>query len=76
MRKQTRRSDQLLKFLLRKKMATLDKLKTALGTGSTMTVFRKLKQLEYLSSCSHTLHVETIRQKGAGRKGIKKNRGH
>jgi len=61
-RKQTCRSDQLLKFLLRKKIATLDELKTALGTGSTMTVFRKLKQLEYLSSCSHSGKYYTLKR--------------
>jgi hypothetical protein len=43
------------------KIATLDQLKVALGTSSTMTVFRKLKALDYLSSYSHrgkyyTLH--------------------
>jgi hypothetical protein len=49
-----RNSDLVLKLLLKKKIATLDELKTALQTQSTMTVFRKLKQLEYISSCSHS----------------------
>jgi len=43
----------LEKLLLKNKIATLDELKTVLKTKSTMTVFRKLKQLEYISSYSH-----------------------
>lgn len=43
----------LRELLLRNKIATLDELKTVLKTNSTMTVFRKLKQLEYISSYSH-----------------------
>ncbi|MDD2390875.1 MAG: hypothetical protein PHP23_14235 [Desulfobacterales bacterium] len=35
------------------KIATLDELKEVLNTKSTMTIFRKLKSLEYLSSYSH-----------------------
>lgn len=35
------------------KIATLDKLKEELNTQSTMTVYRKLKTLGYLSSYSH-----------------------
>lgn len=35
------------------KIATLDELKTALRTRSTMTVFRKLRSIGYLSSYSH-----------------------
>ena len=53
MRKPTLHSDLLLQLLLKQKIATLDELKTALGTNSSMTVFRKLKELEYISSCSH-----------------------
>ena len=34
-------------------MATLEELKRALGTTSTMTVFRKLKALGYRTSYSH-----------------------
>ena len=62
MRKPILHSDQLLKFLLAKKVAMLDELKTALGTSSTMTVFRKLKQLEYLSSCSHSGKYYTLKR--------------
>ena len=35
------------------RIATLSELKAVLNTGSTMTVFRKLKELDYLSSYSH-----------------------
>jgi hypothetical protein len=43
----------LRSFLRRKQMATLEELKQALGTASTMTVFRKLKTLGYRTSYSH-----------------------
>jgi len=62
MRKPTLHSDLLLKLLLKQKIATLDELKTALGTNSSMTVFRKLKELEYISSCSHTGKYYTLKR--------------
>jgi hypothetical protein len=40
-------------YLKDKQVATLDDLKSELGTTVSMTVFRKLKELQYLSSCSH-----------------------
>ena len=40
-------------FLQDQTIATLAQLKDALGTTGTMTVFRKLKALGYLSSYSH-----------------------
>jgi hypothetical protein len=40
-------------FLKKHKIATLAELKQALGTLATMTVFRKLKALGYLTSLSH-----------------------
>lgn len=43
----------LLELLNANKIATLSELKTVLNTTSTMTVFRKLKELEYISSYSH-----------------------
>src|SRR5438128_10532033 len=43
----------LRKHLLRHKIATLPELKTALGTSADLTVFRKLKLLDYLSSYTH-----------------------
>lgn len=41
------------KYLKRYKIGMLDQLKKELFTSSTMTVFRKLKSLGYLSSYSH-----------------------
>jgi hypothetical protein len=43
----------LRKYLLRHKIATLPELKEALGTNAGLTVFRKLKLLDYLSSYTH-----------------------
>lgn len=43
----------LRSFLQRKQIASLEELKQALGTASTMTVFRKLKSLGYRTSYSH-----------------------
>lgn len=43
----------LRKHLLRYKIATLAELKQALGTTADLTVFRKLKTLDYLSSYTH-----------------------
>ena len=43
----------LRRHLLRNKVATLPELKRALGTDVSLTVFRKLKPLGYLSSYSH-----------------------
>ena len=40
-------------FLENRKIATLEELKKALGSSSTMTVFRKLKPLGYRTSYSH-----------------------
>jgi hypothetical protein len=40
----------LRNHLLRRKIATPPRLKAALGTGADLTVFRKLKLLDYLSS--------------------------
>jgi len=43
----------LRKHLLRHKIATLPELKSALGTTTNLTVFRKLELLDYLSSYTH-----------------------
>ena len=40
-------------FLQKQKIATLEELKEALGSTSTMTVFRKLRPLGYQTSYSH-----------------------
>ncbi len=55
-------ADVLRQYLLQDKMATLDELKRALGTQVDLTVFRKLKQLDYLTSYSHRARFYTLRQ--------------
>jgi len=56
------RSDELRSLLLRNKMATLDELKQVLGTRADITVFRKLKPLDYLTSYSHRGRYYTLRE--------------
>ena len=56
------RSDTLRSLLLRSKIATLDELKLALGTSVDVTVFRKLKPLDYLTSYSHRGRYYTLRE--------------
>ena len=53
---------QVLKgFLEQHKIATLDQVKVALADPARCTVFRKLKELEYLSSYSHRGKYYTLR---------------
>ena len=49
------------KFLKHHKIATFDQLKTAIGNPARCTVFRKLANLEYLSSYSHRGKYYTLR---------------
>lgn len=53
MAKQRFDPDRIRSFLEKERIATISQLKSALGTTGTMTVFRKLKALGYLSSYSH-----------------------
>ena len=62
MRPLTFTPDSLRKLLLRDKIATLPDLKRALGTDVDLTVFRKLKQLDYLTSYSHGGRFYTLRE--------------
>jgi len=55
-------SDELRSLLLHSKIATLDELKQALGTSVDVTVFRKLKPLDYLTSYSHRGRYYTLRE--------------
>jgi hypothetical protein len=55
-------SDVLRSLLLRDKIATLDQLKQALGSPVTVTVFRKLKSLHYLTSYSHRGRYYTLEE--------------
>ena len=54
--------DSLRKLLLRTKIATLPDLKPALGTDVDLTVFRKLKQIDSLTSYSHGGRFYTLRE--------------
>jgi hypothetical protein len=54
--------DSLRKLLLHGKIATLPDLKRALGTDVNLTVFRKLKELDYLTSYSHRGCFYTLRE--------------
>src|SRR6202162_2633180 len=56
------RSDALQALLLRNQIATLDELKQTLGTPVDVTVFRKLKPLDYLTSYSHRGRYYTLRE--------------
>lgn len=56
------RSDELRALLRRSKIATLDELKQALGSAVDVTVFRKLKALDYLTSYSHRGRYYTLRE--------------
>jgi hypothetical protein len=53
MRTETYRSDTLIALFRRRRMATMPELKAALGTSVDVTVFRKLREVDYLSSYSH-----------------------
>ena len=55
-------SDPLRALLLRRQIATLDELKHALGSSVDLTVFRKLKLLDYLTSYSHRGRYYTLRE--------------
>ena len=52
----------LRKHLLRHKIATLPELKEALGATADLTVFRKLKTLDYLSSYTHRGRYYALRE--------------
>jgi len=54
--------EDIRRFLVRNQIATLPELKDALGTTVDVTVFRKLKQLEYLTSYSHRGAYYTLRE--------------
>ena len=51
----------LQKFFKDNKITTLNDLKRCLNSSSTMTVFRKLKSMGYLSSYSHRGRYYTLR---------------
>jgi len=60
MTKQASDLDRLHKSFEEKKILTLVQIKEILGTTSTMTVYRRLKSLSYLSSYSHRGRFYTL----------------
>jgi DNA-binding transcriptional regulator YhcF (GntR family) len=52
----------LRQYLRRHKIATLPELKRALNTDAALTVFRKLKRLDYLSSYTHRGSYYTLNE--------------
>src|ERR1017187_5668738 len=52
----------LRKHLRRHKIATLPELKDVLGTTANLTVFRKLKPLDYLTSYTHRGRYYALRE--------------
>jgi hypothetical protein len=53
MRAVTVKVEELKEFLEKQKIATMHELKVVLGTNASMTIFRKLAELTYVSSYSH-----------------------
>ena len=62
MKKRPAKPDPLRSLLHTERIATLEQLKAALGTTGTMTVFRRLKALEYLTSYSHSGKFYTLKE--------------
>jgi len=54
MKKTQEHAKTLLNAIDEKRILTMDELKNILGTQSRMTVFRKLKELNYITSYSHS----------------------
>lgn len=52
--------ERLKDIFLRQKIATMNQLKKVLKTTVSMTVYRKLGELNYLSSCSHSGKYYTL----------------
>ncbi|HZY31485.1 MAG TPA: hypothetical protein VFF86_07565 [Candidatus Methylomirabilis sp.] len=53
-------ADTVVALLRRKRIATIEQLKAALGTSVDMTVFRKLREIRYQSSYSHRGRYYTL----------------
>jgi hypothetical protein len=62
MRPVSYRSDELRSLLLRNQIASIDEMKQALGSPVDVTVFRKLKPLDYFTSYSHRGRYYTLRE--------------
>jgi hypothetical protein len=55
-------AESLRKLLSKQRIATLEELKEALGTGTDLTVLRKLKELNYHTSYSHRGRYYTLEE--------------
>ena len=55
-------SSKVARLLKDKKIAKMEELQKTLGTKSSITVYRKLSELNYLSSCSHSGKYYTLRR--------------
>jgi hypothetical protein len=62
MRPETFHAKDLVRLLKEQKIATLPELKAALGTEVDSTVFRKLRELSYLTSYSHRGRYYTLQE--------------
>lgn len=62
MRPETYHVEAVVQLLRKRKIATMAELRTALGTPVDMTVFRKLRSIDYLSSYSHGGRFYTLRE--------------
>ena len=62
MRPELFRADSLVRLLRKKTIATMADLKSALGTPVDMTVFRKLREIPYLTSYSHAGRFYTLEE--------------
>ena len=60
MRPASYHAEELIRLLRRRKIATMDDLKGALGTTADATVFRKLAGLDYRTSYSHRGRFYTL----------------
>jgi hypothetical protein len=58
-------AEALTRLLHRREIATMGDLKAALGTSADMTVFRKLRELDYISSYSHRGGFYALRETAA-----------
>jgi len=52
----------LLTYLNKKKIVTMDEVKVFLNTNTRMTAFRKLSQINYITSCSHSGKYYTLKR--------------
>ena len=62
MRPENYSADSVVRLLRRQVIATIDELKEALGTQADITVSRKLRTLDYLSSYSHSGRYYTLKE--------------